>query len=141
MSDSTLELYSNSLFEIFNDYELVTEARKAKFVNATFAKKGKEWSVKFNFFATMPAHPRRVPWKDIACTSETASIKRSPCTAGSSKITWFKGANNLKQYIAKISSGKVSKQAHDKLFAVVQKTCGKKFINNNFHVNTLHFKS
>lgn len=90
-----------------------------------------------------PTNARKVAWKDISCAAERdcSFIKRSPCKYGMSNKVFFKKARFLKDYISKLATGVITKQEHLKLFEVVDRVCGKKYVNHNRDVALLHFKS
>ena len=56
-------------------------------------------------------------------------------------IFCLKRAKTLGDYIRKIHSGSISANVHMRLFAMIHRIIGDKFVNHNRDVEWLHFKS
>lgn len=87
-----------------------------------------------------PTGARHVPWNDLQCRVVSPDVKTGPCTKGRKKLVFFKGAHNLREYVLRLESGRVSRAQHGTLFAAVHKVIGSSFFNHNLDVDVLHFK-
>jgi len=129
------------LYHLFSHPDVVKECKRAKFVNASFTKRGSTYDVVIHLYNTLPADWKKVQWPDIDCRSVDGDIKGSPCKVGSSKKVFYRCASTLKDYIQKLANDKISKSSHVKLFAQVFKIVGPDFVNHNRDVKLLHFKT
>ena len=121
-------------------------ARSFKFVNGTFAVRKprgrpKTFVISLRGHHTYPSSIRKVAWNKIKCKTLSPDIKLSPCSiAPRNKKIFYRRANDLRQYILRLSTGIVSLSEHSALFRAVFSLLGRNFINSNREIQYLHFK-
>lgn len=133
-----------SIYDVFCDNKVVAFVTKHKFVNAAFMIVGLNIKIYLNSYNSKPKYPMNVSWNNIQCTKlrNCDFIKKSPCKIGNPNKVFFKNADNLKDYIEKLNSKKISQKDHIKLFVTTLKAFKnqKMFVNHNLDIKYLHFK-